>query len=179
MKKVLLIDADMRRPTVSRALKEKGTDKGLSHFISGESRLADCVLPVGETNVHVMHAGLVPPNPLEMLSSQRFAAALDKMADQFDHIVIDCAPALAVSDAMVLSKLSSAVIYVIKSDSTPVQAAQAGLKRLQRVDAHLIGAVINQAERKTRRYYGRYSGYYGDGYYQDYGYVRDRDDDAS
>jgi capsular exopolysaccharide synthesis family protein len=175
MKQVLLIDADMRRPTVARVLKGSGAEKGLSHFISGESNLSDCVTSLHSNTMHVMHAGLVPPNPLEMLSSQRFKVALDRMAEQFDHIIIDCAPALAVSDAMVLSKLATSVVYVVRSDSTPVQAAQAGLKRLRRVGAHVIGAVINQAERRAGSSYGKYSGYYSDGYYADYGYVRDAD----
>ena len=170
MKSVLLIDADMRRPTVARAMGEKRNAKGLSHFISGEDELSQCVHKL-DARLHVMPAGMVPPNPLELLSSARFADALDKLAERFDHIVIDCAPALAVSDAMVLSKLATAVVYVVRSDSTPVQAAQAGLKRLRRCGAHLIGAVVNRAARRSRVYYGKYSGYYGDSYYADYGYV--------
>lgn len=173
MKRVLLIDADMRRPTIARALDESTPPKGLSHFISGEAELLDCVREIAP-NFHVMSAGVAPPNPLELLSSVRFAKALDNMADKFDHIVLDCAPALAVSDAMVLSKLATAVIYVVRSDSTPVQAAQAGLKRLRRCDAHVIGAVVNRALRRTRPYYGKYSYYYGDSYYSDYGYVSEK-----
>ena len=174
MKKVLLIDADMRRPMVARAMARKLEAPGLSHFIAAECPVSECLSRVENTELYVMAAGIAPPNPLEMLSSHRFSHALDQLKEKFDHIIIDCAPALAVSDAMVLSKLATGVVYVIKSDATPVQAAQAGIKRLRRVGAHIIGAVINQAERKTQSYYGKYSGY-GDGYYSDYGYVVEDD----
>ncbi|MEM9304263.1 MAG: polysaccharide biosynthesis tyrosine autokinase, partial [Pseudomonadota bacterium] len=169
MKRVLLIDADMRRPMVAKAL-DGDAQKGLSHFISGESDLKECLQKASDA-LYVMPAGVVPPNPLELLSSARFASALDKLGDHYDHIVIDCAPTLAVSDAMVLSKLASSVIYVVRADATPTQAAQAGIKRLRRVGAHVIGAVVNRAVRKHRPYYGKYSNYYGDSYYSDYGYV--------
>jgi len=174
MKKVLLIDADMRRPMVARAMDRDLDTPGLSHFIAGESVLTECVTRVEDSNLYLMPAGIAPPNPLEMLSSHRFADSLKQLKEKYEHIVIDCAPTLAVSDAMVLSKLATAVIYVVRSDSTPVQAAQAGIKRLRRVGANIIGVVINQAARKTQSYYGKYSGY-GDGYYSDYGYVVDED----
>jgi capsular exopolysaccharide synthesis family protein len=174
MKKVLLIDADMRRPTVAMAMGRAPDAPGLSHFIAGEAQVADCVTHIADTELYVMPAGIAPPNPLEMLSSHRFAHALEQLKEKFDHIVIDCAPALAVSDSMVLSKLATAVIYVIKSDATPIQAAQAGIKRLRRVGANIIGAVINQTALKTQNYYGKYSNY-GDGYYSDYGYVVEDD----
>ncbi len=174
MKKVLLIDADMRRPTVARALGQQTDVKGLSQFISGEAPLKDCIHRLDDCdNLRMMPAGVVPPNPLEMLSSQKFSHALDQFAERFDYVVIDCAPALAVSDAMVLSKLATSVIYLIRADSTPVQAAQSGMKRLQRVGAHVIGAVINYVQHRTGRYYGKYS-HYGSGYYSSYGYMEQR-----
>ena len=166
MKRVLLIDADMRRPMVAQAMHRNLDTRGLSHFIIGEFPLADCLSQVDDTECYVMTAGVTPPNPLEMLSSHRFSQALEQLKTKFDHIVIDCAPALAVSDAMVLSKLATGVMYVIKSDSTPVQAAQAGINRLRRVGANIIGAIINQAAHRTLDYYGKY-GSYGEGYYQD------------
>lgn len=163
MKSVLLIDADMRRPMVAKAM-ENESGRGLSHFIAGEAELAQAVQRVSE-RFHVMPAGVVPPNPLELLSSPRFATALQRLGEKYDHIVVDCAPALVVSDAMVLSRLATAVVYVVRADATPTQAAQSGLKRLRRCGAPLIGAVVNRAARRSKPYYGKYSVYYEDSYY--------------
>lgn len=176
MRKVLLIDADMRRPSVHRGLPEASDAKGLSHFVSGEANISDCMTHIEGTNLYVMRAGAVPPNPLELLSSKRFEDALEGLSKAFDHVIIDCAPACAVSDALVLSRMVHAVVYVIRSDSTPWQLADQGLKRLRRVNAPLVGAVVNQVLPRKGRYgygysyaYGKYY-YYGDGYYHDYGY---------
>ncbi len=171
MKTVLLIDADMRRPMVATATQREGASMGLSHFIAEESELSVCIQQMeteGNQQLFVMPAGNPPPNPLEMLSSQRFALALDKLSESFDYIIVDCAPSLAVSDAMVLSKLATSVVYVVRSDSTPSQAVQAGVKRLRRVNAHLIGAVLNSVDLRSQRYYGKY-GAYGIDYYSAYG----------
>ena len=171
MRKVLLIDADMRRPAVHRGLPDLESMKGLSQFVSGDAKLSECVKQVGETGqVYVMPAGPVPPNPQELLSSHRFSEALEQLSKAFDHVIIDCAPACAVSDALVLSRMVHAVIYVVRSDSTPYQLAEQGVKRLRRVNAPLIGAVVNHVvPKKGRGGYGKYY-YYGDGYYHDYGY---------
>jgi capsular exopolysaccharide synthesis family protein len=176
MRKVLLIDADMRRPAVHRSFEDIGDGKGLSHFVAGEAAISECVRPIGDSNVYVMPAGPVPPNPQEMLSSQRLADAIEALSKSFDHVIIDCAPACAVSDALILSRLAHAVIYVVRSDSTPWQLADEGLRRLRRVSAPIIGAVVNQViPRRTRGYYGYGKYYYhGDGYYSDYGYAKAR-----
>ncbi len=170
MSKVLLIDADLRRPTVARAFGDGKPQFGLSQFISGEAKISDCVHQLEGSNTYIMTAGIIPPNPLELLSSQKFSDALDNLGKVFEYIVIDCAPALAVSDALVLSRLVDGVIYVIRSDQTPYQAAQSGVKRLRRVDAPLLGVVINRVGERSHGYgYGRYS-YYADGYQPHYGY---------
>jgi polysaccharide biosynthesis transport protein len=170
MHKVLLIDADLRRPTVGRVFGDGKPQIGLSQFIAGEAKISDCVHQLEGSNTYIMTAGIIPPNPLELLSSHRFSEALDNLGKVFDYIVIDCAPALAVSDALVLSRMVDGVIYVVRSDATPYQAAQSGLKRMKRVDAPLLGVVLNRVgERSTGYGYGRYS-YYADGYQQHYDY---------
>jgi capsular exopolysaccharide synthesis family protein len=172
MRRVLLIDADMRRPAVHRGLPDLAEGKGLSHLVAGTAEASECVRQLGSGNVWVLPAGPVPPNPQELLSSHRFQQTLDQLAHAFDHIVIDCAPACAVSDALVLSRLVHAVIYVVRSDATPWQIADQGLRRLKRVNAPLIGVVVNHVVPSKARYGRGYGKYYygGDGYYQDYGY---------
>jgi capsular exopolysaccharide synthesis family protein len=172
MKRVLLIDADMRRPAVHRGLAGLDDGPGLSHLVAGTASPAECVQRLGDGNVWVLPAGPVPPNPQELLSSRRFEETLEQLSADFDHVVIDCAPACAVSDALVLSRLVHAVVYVVRSDRTPWQVADQGVRRLRRVNAPLIGAVVNHVvARKGGFGYGKYY-YGGDDYYPDYGYGR-------
>lgn len=172
MHKVLLIDADLRRPTVATTWGLDRKAKGLSEFLSQSANASECVHQLDERNVYVMPSGVVPPNPLELLSSRRFKEALDTLGRTFDHIIIDSAPALAVSDALVLSRNASGVIYVVKADSTPYPAAQEGIKRLRQYRAHLIGAVLNDVSQKKKKGYGYYDGD-GGSYYASYGYTQD------
>jgi capsular exopolysaccharide synthesis family protein len=173
MHKVLLIDADMRRPTVRNLFDIDKSHPGLSDFVSGSAEISKCMVKVGDKNLYVLPAGAIPPNPLELLSSKRFSDALAKLSETFDQIIIDSAPSLAVSDALVLSTLASGVIYVVRADLTPYPMAQEGLKRLRRANAHLIGGVLNQVPLGKKAGYGNYGryGYYGDQYYGSYGYT--------
>ena len=166
LNRVLLIDADMRRPTVAKTWGLKTGSKGLSEFIAQNGDLNSCIHRVGDTShqLYIMPSGLVPPNPLELLSSKLFANGLEVLATKFDHIVIDSAPALAVSDALLLSSLASGVIYVVRADETPIAAAKDGVKRLLKHDAHLIGGVLNSVRENEK------AGYYGGDYYGSYGY---------
>ncbi len=174
LSKVLLIDADMRRPSVAKSIGAERNRPGLSQYISDTAKISECVRRISNSKLHVMTAGIIPPNPLEMLSSKRFDDSIENLSKAFTHIVIDCAPALAVSDALVLAQKADAVIYVVRSDSTPYQAAQNGLKRLRRVGAPIIGSVLNRIESRQAgygKYGGKYGYYYGDYYYTDYGYT--------
>ena len=171
MEKVLLIDADMRRPLVAEAIGLDAAVPGLSQLAARTAEVSECVHEISGTNVYVMPAGIVPPNPLELLSSKRFSQALDTLANSFDHIVIDCAPALAVSDAQVVATHASAVIYVIEADGTPYQAAREGVKRMRQSAAPIIGVVLNQVPTKRFDYLGQY-GYGKHDYYTDKRYAQ-------
>ncbi len=160
MEKVLLIDADMRRPTIAKSLGIPGSSPGLSNLVAGTSEAAQCIHHHDEGNIDILPAGLIPPNPLELLSSKRFKDALLQLAEQYDRIVIDSAPTLAVSDALVLATLANAVIYVVKSDSTAFHSARSGIQKLQRVNAPLTGVVLNQVNLTKASKYGSYYGYY-------------------
>ncbi len=99
-----------------------------------------------------------------MVACKRFAEGLEALKESFDHIVIDSAPSISVSDAVVMSQLVNQVVYLIKADETPYQLAQDGIKRLQKVNAPIVGAVLNQVSppKKSARY-GHYYSYYGYG----------------
>lgn len=175
VKKVLLIDADMRRPKIAKLIGRSGREPGLADLVAGQAQISQCVVHQEKAGIYVMPAGTIPPNPLELLSSKRFDDVVEKLKEAFDLVIFDSAPLQLVSDSLVLSQHASEVIYVVKADSTPYQVAQNGLKRLARVNAPVLGVVLNQLDlEKAEKYYGEYSGYrsykgYKKGLYKGYG----------
>lgn len=169
-RKTLLIDADMRRPAVARGLALPPGLKGLSDLTSGAATLDECIHVLEGSNLHVISSGATPPNPTELLLSQRFKETLHTLQERYDIIVIDSPPVELVSDALVLAPLVTGTIYVVKAMDTPFQLARKGLVRLQRGHGTILGVVLNQVDfKKAQKYYGQYSAYgqYG---YGDYGY---------
>ncbi|MBO7004807.1 MAG: polysaccharide biosynthesis tyrosine autokinase, partial [Pseudomonadales bacterium] len=142
IEKVVLLDADMRRPSVAENCHLAHRTPGLSNIIAETDTLENCTYEY--QGIDVIPAGVVPPNPLELLSSKRFDDLLRVLADKYDRVIIDSAPTQAVSDSMVLSTHVDGVLYVVKSDATAAQIAQEGLNRLARVNAHILGVVLNQ-----------------------------------
>ncbi len=164
MEKVLLVDADMRKPTIAKVLGLPPHSPGLSNVVAGTSTLEDCILHVEDANIDVLTAGLVPPNPLELLSSKKFADLLETLSGMYDRIIIDTPPTLLVSDSLVMSKAVDAVLYVIRSDTTAHHTARSGINRLLAAKAPVIGVILNKVNmKKAARYYGTYSGYYAYG----------------
>ena len=169
MERVLLIDADMRRPSIGKVCKLPEDAMGLSQFVLGTATISECVHELKGTNTYVMPAGVIPPNPLEMLSSSRFAQVIDKLGQAFDRVIIDSAPALAVSDALVLARFASIVVYVIRCDHTPFQAVRTGTQRLREFSSPTISVVLNQVVTRASAKYGKY-GYYSPDYHSYYGH---------
>ena len=176
-KRTLLIDADMRRPSVHKAYGLEATSMGLSELVAGGATLAKCVHRIEDSNLSVMTSGAIPPNPLELLHSDRFARTLEILSQHFEIIIIDSPPVELVSDAMVIAARASGVIFVTKALSTPYPLARKSLQRLRRANAHIVGVVLNALDfNKAEKYYGEYSAYgknsysnYGSGYSSTYG----------
>lgn len=169
MEKVLLIDADMRRPSIGKAVGINQTNRpGLSNVIAGTATLSEALYDYVDGKIKVLSSGPVPPNPLELMGSKRFKALLAELRTHFDRIIIDTAPSGAVSDALALSKLSDTMVYVVKADATPANQVANSLNRLKEVDADISGVVLNQLNMsKNAAYYEQYySGYYN---YHNYG----------
>lgn len=164
-KKTLLVDADMRRPSVAKAYGLDPLSLGLSELVAGTAKLSDCIHKVEGSNLMVMTSGAIPPNPLELLHSARFTQALEVLAQNFEIIIIDSPPVELVSDAMVIAAVASDVIFVTKAVSTPYPLARKSLQRLRRANAHIVGVVLNSLDfNKAEKYYGEYSGYGKHGY---------------
>lgn len=157
MKKVLLIDGDIRRPNLAKAIGGMEGVRGLVDYLADEAPLQDCIQATENPNVFVLSAGKRFNSPLELLSSQRFSETIAKVKEMFDVVVIDCPPLKPVSDALVISRYANALLYVVKADSTPYQMARAAIKRLVSIDAPLLGVVLNQLDSKKADRYGQYS----------------------
>ncbi len=173
VKKVLLVDGDLRRPKIGKLVARDPRLPGLADLVAGQAQVSQCVFFDERAGIHILPAGTVPPNPLELLSSKRFEDVITKLKEAFDVVLIDSAPLQMVSDAQVLSQFASSVIYVVKADSTPYQVAQNGMKKLRRVNARVLGVVLNQLDlEKAEKYYGEYSGYKSYRGYKKYGYTK-------
>ena len=161
MENTLVIGADLRRPSLARKCNLAPSHYGLSHFVSGTAKLEDCIEHLADMNIHIMPAGIIPPNPLEMISSRRFVDALAELTDRFDRIVMDSAPVHAVSDALILASYADSVVYVLKADSTSATQTKKGIESVVASNKSLTGVVLNCLDvRESNRYYGgKYSEY--------------------
>lgn len=169
--KVLLVDADMRRPRLHKIFKVPNT-AGLSSFLSGNREFsAELLKPTGVPNLHVMTSGPLPPNPAELLGSYRLKELIDGLYTLYNFIVIDTPPVLGLADAVVASTQTEGVIMVVRSGKTPREAAQQAKKILESVNAKLLGVVLN-AINESHLKYGYYS--YYNYYSQNYGSNEDK-----
>ncbi len=164
-KKVLLIDADMRRPTVTQTLGLNATQPGLSALVAGTASLQECVQTMEGSSLNIIGVGVIPPNPLELLLSAKFKEVLDELSREFDIVILDSPPVQLVSDAVVLSTMATGVIFVVKADSTSYQISRRCIRTLLAAEATLFGVAINQLDfKKADRYYGANTGYQSNGY---------------
>jgi len=172
--KVLLIDADMRRPSLAKQFGRDSRAPGLTDLVAGTANVTEYIHKV-PGDIHVLFAGsTVSPDPPKILSSERFAKLLARAADSFDTVVIDSAPVELVSDARILASRASGIIYVIKADATPHQAVRQGLSVLSDSGTALLGAVLNQITPREAHSYGKYKyGYSRYGSYSPYSYGHD------
>lgn len=159
LERTLLIEADMRRPTLAKTLEIPIGTPGLANLLAGTNTVDEAVVEID--GLHVITAGLVPPNPLELISSAKFEQLLTELSERFDRIIIDSPPINAVSDGLVLAQYADAVMFVIKSDSTPQQQVKTAVGKLLQHNAPLKGVVLNQVDvDKARKEGGAYAGYY-------------------
>jgi polysaccharide biosynthesis transport protein len=166
--RVLLVDADLRRPSIHKTL-GMGPRSGLSNVLTGSATLEQAitrspVLP----NLSILAAGTPPPNPAELLASANMREVLDQLRGQYDHIVVDTPPALSVTDAVVLSPRADAIVLVIRSGHTTKQALRRSRDLLMQVNAKVSGVLLNAVDLSSPDYYyyyeyqGKYSRYYRD-----------------
>ncbi len=153
--RVLVLDADMRRPRCHKILGVRN-DIGLSTYLSREIRLDSVIQKHEVPNLFVLPAGPVPPNPSELLSSIKPRILLADLEEQFDHIVIDSPPVIHVTDALIISPIVDGVVIVVKSGQTPREAVQRAKQALLDVNAKIFGIVLNGIDLKDDGYHYNY-----------------------
>ncbi|HZW93818.1 MAG TPA: polysaccharide biosynthesis tyrosine autokinase [Candidatus Eremiobacteraceae bacterium] len=166
--RVLLIDADLRRPSIHKTL-GIGPRSGLSNVLTGSATLQQAIVRSSVLpNLSVLPAGTPPPNPAELLASANMRDVLEELRGQYDHIVVDTPPALSVTDAVVLSPRADAIVLVIRSGQTTKQALRRSRDILMQVNAKVSGVLLNAVDLSSPDYYyyyeyqGKYSRYYRD-----------------
>ena len=164
--RVLLIDADLRRPGLHTVIGAQN-EIGLSHLLVGQARVREAVQKTSEPNLFVISAGRIPPNPSELLSSERMSALLSNLrTGPFDWVIIDTPPVLAVTDAVIVARAVSGVVFVIGSEMTRRVHAERAIETLSGGKPASIGAVLNRVDfDRNRYYYSRYYGYHYQNYY--------------
>lgn len=160
--KTLLIEMDLRKPAIAKDLGIK-SEMGLSNLLSGKSDTNVFHQVEGAPNLNVITCGTIPPNPMELISSKRFANLLDSLKERFSHIVIDSPPTLPVSDSCILAKMVDATLVAVKAEDTKINMTKETISRLKKVNAQISGLVLTQASPQKMSYYGEH--YYKDSYY--------------
>lgn len=158
--KVLVIDCDMRKPRLHKVF-DMPNDVGLSNYLSGTSK-ENILHTVPGGDITVITAGSIPPNPAELLTSNKMKLLLEKMKEVYDHILLDSPPIQSVTDALTVSTLVDGTIIVVRAGKTTYESLESGLKKIRDVNGHILGFVLN-ALRKSDSVRGYYYGY-GYGY---------------
>ncbi|MHC4600333.1 MAG: GumC family protein [Planctomycetota bacterium] len=166
-KKILLVDADMRKPALHKVL-DIPDRPGLSSFFAGEAAFEDVVQPGPIENLSVVASGAIPPNPSELLGSPRLDEFLETCLGRFDRVIFDTPPAVAVTDSVVLASKLDGVIFVVRAERTGKRTASRSLDEFRRVGGKIAGVILNGFNARKAGYSrASYSSYYY--YYRDRG----------
>ncbi|MEG8028211.1 GumC family protein [Sphingomonas aerolata] len=160
-RKVILIDGDMRSPSIHH-LGGVDHDRGFSNFLSGEDNIASLTFEMHDLGFTAMSAGPIPPNAAELLTGARLSILIERLLDQYDHIVIDSPPVMGLADAPLIASRVEGVIYAIESHGIRSSMVRTALGRLSSANAHVIGGVLTKFDARKANY--------GYGYEYGYGY---------
>ena len=164
-KKVLLVDADLRRPRIHTIFGLERS-KGLSALlVGGETTIKNTDIP----SLKVLPSGTLPPNPAELLNSKKMKEFLERAKEQYDLIVIDSPPVLSVTDPAIIATLSDGVVITVKASTTPRPATQKAIQQLLEVKGNVLGCVLNDVNFEKENYYYSDYRYHYHYYYHSYG----------
>lgn len=157
-KRVLIIDTDMRRPTVHYTFRV-ANGLGLSSLLTRQAELEKAVLPTKVENLSILTAGPIPPNPAELLSSRAMEKLIEQLRGEYDVIILDAPPLLQVADSRITSKLTDGVILVIGCTTSDRQRVLKAKEQLELTEAKILGVVLNRRELTDDSAYQYYYSY--------------------
>lgn len=161
-KRVLVIDADMRKSVMAGRNTDAKGAKGLSEVLTGQENLQNAIYKTQYTNLHILFSGTYPPNPVELLNGKYFAKIIDAVRDVYDYIIVDTPPLGMVIDAAVIAAKCDSAILVIGNTNVKYTQAQEVVSQLEKSGCNVLGVVLNNADNKRKGYYKKKSSY---GYY--------------
>ncbi|WP_345242012.1 CpsD/CapB family tyrosine-protein kinase [Pontibacillus salipaludis] len=154
-KKVLLIDGDLRKPTMHYTFHVSNLT-GLSSYLVGQNNLSEVVSKTKVENLSIMPCGPVPPNPAELLGSEAMSRLMEEAKETYDMVIFDTPPVLAVTDSQILANAVDGVLLVVRSKHTQQEASQKAKELLDNAHAKLLGVVLNGKSVKESQYYYYY-----------------------
>ncbi len=158
-KRTILLDCDMRNPKIHKVF-EISNQTGLSDVLIGETNFYEAVQKSEIDNLYVLPSGTRPPNPAELLASEKMKKFLESLKETYDYIIIDTPPIIMVTDAQILSKYADGCLLVIASAEADKNAVIKAKELLEKVDAKILGVVLNKLDTSRKGYYGHYYNYY-------------------
>lgn len=157
-KKVLLVDADLRKPTLHKTFKVRNNDGLTTLLTNKDSSLGDVIYRTHTDGLYILTSGAIPPNPAELLSSKRMLELIDDMKGFFDLVIFDLPPVLAVTDAQVISSKTDGAIFVVPKGLVNKDQVIQSRDLLDKVNANVLGAILNRVEKSDDNYYYYYYG---------------------
>jgi succinoglycan biosynthesis transport protein ExoP len=157
--RVCIVDCDLRRPRLHRIFNRAG-DTGVTSVLVGDASIEDVAKPTVVPNLWSVPAGPLPPNPADLLHSDRFRRLVSELSTRFDRVIIDSAPLVAVTDSAIISTIVDGTIFVVRAFETTKQLCAQGLRSLRDVESPIVGAVLNAVDLSRHEYSYQYHYYY-------------------
>ena len=163
-KKILMVDADLRKSVLAAKYHIQGIDKGLSHYLTGQAEIEDIIYETETEGFYLTVAGPLSPDPTSLLDSEQFQKFIDKVRDDYDYAIIDAPPLGVVIDAVIIGKYCDGAVLVIEQGVIKRKVVQDVIKQLKRGGVRILGAVLNKVDERIGAY-GAYEYKYSYSYY--------------
>ena len=143
-RKTLLIDADLRKPSIVKLLDVEKPESGIAEVLLGHATMEEALIEGVHENLHILSVAGIPPNPVELVSSRRFHEFINKQREEYSLVLVDSSPVLGLADAPQIAQIVDASIFVIEANRTSFSQAKTAIKRLQSVGANVIGGILTK-----------------------------------
>jgi capsular exopolysaccharide synthesis family protein len=164
-KKVLIIDADLRKPRLHRIFRVR-SHEGLSSYLTGRISIQDAIQVTSIDNIWLLPSGPIPPNPAELLNSKKMELLLEEVKTIYDVVLVDSPPVLVASDPVILSSMTDSLVFIVQAGKTAHKPFMTAVEDLRKANTKIIGVLFNEAKKERGSYYySKYRSYYRDNYY--------------